>query len=107
MKHSIRLTQPDGEHVYLSHRGKAAFAPATAKKYLREYLAANPGAIARLETQDREPVETVHTAKRLVIRARRLYNLRLVDPRSPQYSLADSLMERANLILSTLETVEN
>lgn len=63
MKYSIRLTQPNGVHVYLSHRGKASFAPATAKKYLREYLAANPGVIARLENQFREPVETTRTRK--------------------------------------------
>lgn len=57
MKHSIRLTGPNGAHAYLSHRGKVSFSPATARKYHAQWLAANPGGIARIETQDREPVK--------------------------------------------------
>lgn len=57
MKHSIRITGPNGAHVYLSHRGKSAFAPSTARKYLAEWKQCNPGGVARIETQDREPVE--------------------------------------------------
>jgi hypothetical protein len=95
MKHSIRITGPNGAHAYLSHRGKAAFAPATARKYLREWLSANPGGIARIEDQSREPVPS---AARLESRARRLYALHLVDPRAPQYALADSLMDRARMV---------
>jgi len=94
MKHSIRLTGPNGAHVYLSHKGKTSFAPATARKYCREWLAANPGGVARIENQWREPVPS---AARLESQARRLYALRLVDPRAPQYTLADSLMDRARM----------
>ena len=57
MKHSIRLTLPDGTHAYLSHRGKIAFAPATARKYLAQWLASNPGGVARIEDQSRNPVK--------------------------------------------------
>ena len=46
MKHSIRITDPVHGHVYLSHRGKTAFSPATARKYVAEWLACNPGGIA-------------------------------------------------------------
>lgn len=93
--HSIRLTGPNGAHTYLSHRGNVSFAPATARKYLRQWLAANPGGVARIENQFREPVPT---AARLETRARRLYSLRLVDPHAPQYALADSLMDQARMI---------
>jgi len=58
MKHSIRLTGPNGSHTYLSHRGKTSFSPVTARKYLAEWLACNPGGIARIENQFREPVKT-------------------------------------------------
>ena len=63
MKHSIRLTGPNGAHAYLSHRGKSSFAPATARKYLAQWLAANPGGIARIEDQFRDPV-TSRTLRR-------------------------------------------
>lgn len=92
MKHSIRIIGPNGAHVYLSHRGKATFAPTTARKYLTEWLACNPGGTARIENQFREPVPS---PARLEARARRLYALRLVDPRAPQYLLADRLMAQA------------
>jgi hypothetical protein len=35
------------------------------------------------------------TPAQLERRARKLYALRLVDPRAPQYALADALMEEA------------
>jgi len=57
MKHSIRLTGPNGSHVYLSHRGKTQFAPATAQKYLAEWQACNPGGVAMIENHYREPVK--------------------------------------------------
>ena len=95
MKHSIRLTCPEGAHSYLSHRGKTSFAPAAARKHLAQWLAANPGGIARIENQFGEPAPS---AANLEARARRLYALRLTDPRAPQYALADSLMERARMI---------
>lgn len=102
MKHSIRLTGPNGAHVYLSHRGKAAFSPVTARKYLAEWLACNPGGIARIENQFREPVENESTARLLEARARRLWSCRLIDPKAPQYSLAESLMSKARAIRETL-----
>ena len=95
MKHSIRITDAEKGHMYLSHRNKTDFAPATARKYLREWLAANPGGIARIEDQFRDPVQT---PARLEARARRLYALRLVDPRAPQYALAESLMDQARAL---------
>lgn len=58
---------------------------------------------AQIENRSREPVDNIQTARRLVARARRLYALRLIDPRAPQYTLADSLMDRANLVLKTIE----
>lgn len=64
MKHSIRLTGPHGAHAYLTHRGEASFTPTTARKYLREWLATNPGCIARIENQFREPVKTREQANR-------------------------------------------
>lgn len=99
MKHSIRITGPNGAHVYLSHRGKTQFAPATARKYLAQWLICNPGGVARIEDQFRDPVED---PARLESRARKLYALRLVDPQAPQYSLADSLMVRAKAIRETV-----
>ena len=95
MKHSIRLTALNGAHAYLSHRGKTSFAPATARKYLTQWLAANPGGIARIENQFGDPVPS---AARLEARARRLYALRLTDPRAPEYALADRLLDRARMI---------
>lgn len=99
MKHSIRLTGPNGAHVYLSHRGKVSFGPATARKYLAQYLAQNPGAVAWIEDEWREPVQT---PERLEARARRLYALRLIDPKAPPYALADLLMEQARALRATL-----
>ena len=64
MKHSIRLTGPNGAQAYLTHQGKASFAPTTARKYLGEWLAANPGGIAMIENQLREPVKTREQANR-------------------------------------------
>ncbi len=95
MKHSIRLTGPNGAHTYLSHRDKSSFAPATARKYLKEWLACNPGGVARIENQFREPAPS---AARLESRARRLYALRLIDPRAVEYEIADTLMERARMV---------
>jgi hypothetical protein len=57
MKHSIRLTGPNGAQTYLSHRGKSAFSPATARKYLSEWLQCNPGGTARIEDQHGDPVK--------------------------------------------------
>jgi hypothetical protein len=37
-------------------------------------------------------------ADKLEARARRLYALRLIDPRAPQYTLADLLMETARIL---------
>lgn len=62
MKHSIRLTGPNGAHAYLSHRGQSAFSPRTARKYLAQWLAANPGGIARIEDQFRDSVESRRAA---------------------------------------------
>jgi hypothetical protein len=72
MKHFIRITDPATRaHAYLSHKGKASFHPATARKYWREYLAAHPGASARIEDQFQDPVQTVRSASRLEGIARR------------------------------------
>jgi hypothetical protein len=98
MKHSIRLTGPNGAQTYLSHRGKSAFSPATARKYLTQWLQCNPGGTARIEDQFGDLVEN---PARLESRARKLYALRLLDPRAPQYSLADRLMDRARMIRET------
>jgi ribosomal protein S4 len=54
---------------------------------------ANPGGVARIEAATPESL-----AARLEARAMRLYALRLVDPRAPQYALADSLMDQARAI---------
>lgn len=62
MKHSILLTGPNGSASYLSHRGTAAFAPATARRYLAQWLAANPGGIARIEDQFGDRVKSCATA---------------------------------------------
>ena len=59
MKHSIRLTGPDGAHVYLSQRGEVSFAPRTARKYPAQWLAANPGGVARVENHFREPAKAL------------------------------------------------
>ncbi len=84
-----------GQHAYLSVRGKSTFSPATAKKHFREWIAENPGAVARIENQFGDPAPS---APRLLARARRLYALRLTDPRAPEYALADSLMDQARMI---------
>lgn len=49
---------------------------------------------------------TLKTAARLEARARKLWNLRLVDPRAPQYALAESLHSRARTIRETLAQSE-
>lgn len=46
---------------------------------------------------------TLATAKRLEARARRLWSLRLIDPRSPQYDLAEALQAQARAIRQTLK----
>ena len=103
MKHSIRITDPaTGAHSYLSHKGKASFHPATARRHWREYLAAHPGASARIEDQFQDPVQTVRSASRLEGIARRLYSLRLIDPRAPEYETAARLMDQARAIRQSL-----
>jgi hypothetical protein len=51
------------------------------------------------------PLETMkpenRTAARLETRARKLWNLRLADPKAPQYALADSLWGKAQELRKT------
>lgn len=94
MKISVVTVTPSGL-AYLSHRGKVSFSPSTARKYLAEYRAANPSHRAWTENEFREATPS---ANRLEARARRLYALRLIDPRAPQYALAAVLMETAKAI---------
>ena len=63
-RYCVRLTGPNGATSYLSHRGKADFAISTAKKYLSQWLACNPGGTAVVEPSQptlHTPHSTLHT----------------------------------------------
>ena len=98
MKHSIRIIKSDG-YSYLSHRDKTTFFPAYARKLAQQYRKDNPGIIIRIEDPFREPVETVKKARLLILRARRIYSLRIIAPHDPRYRLADRMMDYAMEIL--------
>ena len=57
VKHSILLTGPNGGNAYLSHQGKTAFSPATARKYRAEWLECNKGEQAVIVDQFGDPVK--------------------------------------------------
>ena len=98
MKHSIRIITSDG-YSYLSHLGKTTFFPAYARKLAQQYRANHPGAMIRIEDPFREPVETVKKARLLILRARRIYSMRIIAPHDPRYRLADRMMDHAMEIL--------
>jgi hypothetical protein len=103
MKYSVRITDPEtGAHSYLWNRDKGAFTYATARRHWRNYLANNPGALARIEDQFRDPAQTLRSAAVLEGKARRLYALRLMDPLAPQYETAARLMDQARAIRQSL-----
>ncbi len=96
MKHSIRITTPQGVS-YLSIRGRTAFSPSAARRHYIATILSNPDWSPRLEDQFREevPLDLGKVARRMESEAARLWSLRLVDPNAPEYALAEQLADGA------------
>jgi hypothetical protein len=96
MKHSICITTPQGVS-YLSIRDRTAFSPAVARRHYLAAILSDPDWSPRLEDQFREevPIDLAKVARRMESEAARLRELRLVDPKAPEYAMAEQLADNA------------